>query len=76
MGKKPEPTPKAEEAPASTPVAAPAPTEKAAEQPKKEEDTRARKDWPSTRAGQQERSVSPGTLDGELSQHVYLADLL
>ena len=70
MGKKPETTPKIIE-----PEPTPAP-EKAAEEPKPEEEKRSRKDWPSTRAGQAERSVSPGTLDGELSQHAYLADLL
>ncbi len=70
MGKKAEATPKIVE-----PEPAPAP-EKTAEEPKQEEERKPRKEWPNTRAGQQERSVSPGTLDGELSQHAYLADLL
>ena len=70
MGKKPETAPKIVE-----PEPTPAP-EKPAEQPKPAEERKTRKEWPSERAGQQERSVSPGTLDGELSQHAYLADLL
>jgi hypothetical protein len=66
MGKKAEPAPKPEE-PSPTPVAAPAPAEKKAEEPTPETGDRGRKkDWPTTRAGQQERSVSPGTLPGKI----------
>jgi hypothetical protein len=51
MGKKEEPA-----------KPAPVPEEKPVEEKKAE--SRGRKEWPTTRAGQQERSVSPGTLDG------------
>jgi hypothetical protein len=53
MGKKEEP---------AKPV--PVPEEKPVEEEKKKAEPRGRKEWPTTRAGQQERSVSPGTLDG------------
>jgi hypothetical protein len=54
MGKKEEPA-----------KPAPVPEEKSVEEEKKKKaESRGRKEWPTTRAGQQERSVSPGTLDG------------
>jgi hypothetical protein len=53
MGKKEEPV-----------KPAPVPEEKPVEDKKAE--SRGRKEWPTTRAGQQERSVSPGTLDGTI----------